>query len=82
MTKLRGVRQQRCVLIIINVQRFRGGLVYKAHRLCVSLNSGLESNKEEEEEKMRLTIPETRISKLETVIGADLTNLTPQLVQK
>jgi len=30
-----------------NVQRFRGGLVVKAHRLCVSLNSRLESNKEE-----------------------------------
>ena len=29
-------------------QRFRGGLVFKAHRLCVSLNSRLESNKEEE----------------------------------
>ena len=34
----------------INVQRFRGGLVFKAHRLCVSLNSRLESNKEEEGE--------------------------------
>jgi len=32
-----------------NVQRFRGGLVFKARRLCVSLNSRLESNKEEEE---------------------------------
>jgi len=31
-----------------NVQRFRGGLAFKAHRLCVSLNSRLESNKEEE----------------------------------
>jgi len=31
-----------------NVQRFRGGLVFKAHRLCVSLNSRLESNKERE----------------------------------
>ena len=31
-----------------NVQRFRGGLVFKAHRLCVSLNSRLESNKEGE----------------------------------
>jgi len=31
-----------------NVQQFRGGLVFKAHRLCVSLNSGLESNKEGE----------------------------------
>ena len=31
-----------------NLQRFRGGLVFKAHRLCVSLNSRLESNKEEE----------------------------------
>ena len=27
---------------------FRGGLVFKAHRLCVSLNSRLEGNKEEE----------------------------------
>ena len=35
-------------LLHINVQRFRGGLVFKAHRLCVSLNSRLESNKEEE----------------------------------
>jgi len=31
------------------VQRFRGGLVFEAHRLCVSLDSRLESNKEEEE---------------------------------
>ena len=31
------------------MQRFRGGLVFKAHRLCVSLNSRLESNKDEEE---------------------------------
>ena len=31
------------------MQRFRGGLVLKAHRLRVSLNSRLESNKEEEE---------------------------------
>jgi len=30
------------------VQRFRCGLVFKAHRLCVSLNSRLESNEEEE----------------------------------
>ena len=36
------------------VQRFRGGLVLKAHRLCVSLNSKLESNKEEEEEVHRV----------------------------
>jgi len=26
---------------------WRGGLVFKAHRLCVSINSRLESNKEE-----------------------------------
>jgi len=32
------------------VTKFRGGLVCKAHRLYVSLNSRLESNKEEEEE--------------------------------
>jgi len=30
-----------------NVQRFRGGLVFKAHRLCVSLNPRLEINTEE-----------------------------------
>ena len=36
------------------VQRFRGGLVSKAHRLCVSLNSRLESKKEEEEKDNRL----------------------------
>jgi hypothetical protein len=31
------------------MERFRGGLVFKAHRLLVSLNSGLESDKLEEE---------------------------------
>jgi len=30
------------------VQRFRGGLEFKAHIICVSLNSRLESDKEEE----------------------------------
>ena len=34
----------------INVKRFRRGLVLKAHRLGVSLNSRLESDDEEEEE--------------------------------
>ena len=29
-----------------NVQRFRGGLVFKARKFRVALNSGLESNKE------------------------------------
>ena len=37
-----------------NVQRFRGGLVFKAHK-CVSLNCRLDSNKEEEKvEVLRL----------------------------
>ena len=31
------------------MQRFRGGLVFKAHRLCASLNSRLGSNAEKEE---------------------------------
>jgi len=31
------------------VQRFQGGLVLKARRLCVSLSSRLESNKERRE---------------------------------
>ena len=34
-----------------NVKRFRGGLEFEAHRLCVSLNARLESNTEEKEEK-------------------------------
>ena len=33
------------------MQQFRGGLAFKAHSLCVSLNSRLESDYEEEEEK-------------------------------
>jgi len=39
------------------MKRFRGGLVFQAHRLCVSLNSRLESNKEEEEGMARRTRP-------------------------
>jgi len=42
------IREQ---LLHKNVQRFRGGLVVKAHRLCVSLNSRLDSNNEEREEQ-------------------------------
>jgi hypothetical protein len=30
---------------------FRGGLVFKAHRLCVSLNPRLESDKAEEKDR-------------------------------
>ena len=41
----RGTRLIQCPV----QQRFRGGLVFKAHGLCVSLNARLESNKEEEE---------------------------------
>ena len=37
--------------------RFRGGLVFKAHRLCVSLNSRLESNKEEGKNNVPLQTP-------------------------
>ena len=43
------------------MQRFRGGLVFKAHRLYVSLNSRLESNKEEkEEDEDRRSVPVVR----------------------
>ena len=41
--------------------RFRGGLVFKAHRLFVSLNSRLESNKEEEE---ACEVPQINVWKL------------------
>jgi len=46
-TKYRGPHLFVEKLLHTNVQRFRGGLVFKAHRLCVSLNSRLESKKEE-----------------------------------
>jgi len=36
------------------VQRFRDGLVIKAHRLCVSLDSRRESNEEEEGTSQKL----------------------------
>ena len=39
--------QRKGLSVCRNLQRFRGGLVFKAHRLCVLLNSRLESNKEE-----------------------------------
>ena len=34
----------------VNMQRFQGELVFTAQRLCVSVNSRLESNKEEAEQ--------------------------------
>jgi len=36
---------------IARVQRFQGGLVFKAQRLCVSLNSRLESNSKKKKKK-------------------------------
>ena len=38
-----------CQSLDRNVQRFPGGLVFKAHKLRASLNSRRESNKEEDE---------------------------------
>ena len=48
-----------------NVQRFRGGLTFQAHGLCVSLNYRLESNQEEEEEG--LGVP--KVAKVEEVVA-------------
>ena len=44
-------REAQVQLLHRNVQWFRGGLVFKAHRLCVSLYSRLESTKEEEQQE-------------------------------
>jgi len=44
----------------MNVQRFRGGPVFKAHRLCVSLNSRLESINEREKGGRHLDAPHDR----------------------
>ena len=46
------------ILDVVQVQlSTRGGLVFKAHRFCVSLNSRLERNKEEEDLRQRLPQP-------------------------
>ena len=45
--------QRRKQLLHKNEQRFRGGLVFEAHKLRVSLNSRLESNTEEAETQRR-----------------------------
>ena len=52
------------------MQRFRGGLVFKAQRLCVSLNSRLESN--EEEATVRVwSLPSTKntLKRLTGILG-------------
>ena len=41
-----------------SAKRSRGGLVFKAHRLCVSLNSRLERNEEEEKTEMDGSVQE------------------------
>ena len=46
------------------MQRFRGGLVFKAHRPLVSLNSRLESNKEEEVWGLRDEVDEVVMKRL------------------
>ena len=66
------------------MQRFRGGLVFKAHRLCVSLNSGLKRNKEEEDhlgrggESLRLSVA----SKTTLLEAASYTTLLEALKQR
>jgi len=52
-----GLQQPSATLLRKNVQRFRGGLVLKAHRLCVSLNSRLESIKEEKKTLKGVSTP-------------------------
>ena len=47
------IREQ---LLHTNMQRFRGGLVFKARRLYVSPNCKLESNKEEKKKAHRLCV--------------------------
>ena len=46
------------------MKQFRAGLVFKAHRLFVSLNYRLESNKEEEEKHFNLRAVSTADSTL------------------
>ena len=48
--EVKALKRIQIVPFLCSVDYVRGGLVFKAHRLCVSLNSRLVSNKEEEEE--------------------------------
>ena len=59
------------------MQRFRGGLVFEARRLCVSLNSRLESNKEEDEilESGAVLVERGTLIPLSPVTGALCTGL-------
>ena len=62
-----------------NVKRFRGGLVFQAHRLCVSLNSRLGSNKEEEENRRdRIRLGQRTCIPLLMLIDSCITQLKAQ----
>jgi len=69
------IREQ---LLQRNVQRFRGGLVFKAHRLCVLLISRLESKKEEDEEDADST-PENLCLNTLNIAGSGLSCASPAL---
>ena len=66
----------RCQLLLRSVQWFRGGLVFKTHRLCVSLNSRLESNQEEEEEKLTMLVLWCQLSVLRCQLSDNFTKLS------
>ena len=55
------------------MQRFRGRLVFMAHRLCVSLNSRLESNKEEEGKAMSAKIANSTLRYHKPIQGSSST---------
>jgi len=63
--------------VLLNKCRFRGGLVFKSHRLFVSLNSRLESNNEEEEEEGSVESSEQRPQPLSSESGTDQTRFWP-----
>ena len=65
-TMLRVGRRVKCM----GFWRFRGGLVCKAHRLCVSLNSRLESNEEGRHTRLG-TRPATNTETLQPVFGIE-----------
>ena len=63
------------------MQRFRGGLVFQAPRLCASLDSRLDSNTEEKEDDIG-SVWQVRLPRRQGAVGGVATSGVPILVSQ